>query len=96
MPLPKLPTLEDFKTGNRVGYCSAIKTSILKEVGGYSSRMIWGYEDLHLWFSLLTRGYKIATIPEILWLYRTKPQSMITESLKHHDELMNQIKKDFP
>lgn len=90
------PTIEDFKTGNRVGYCSAVKTSLLKEIGGYSPRMTTGYEDLHLWFNLLSRGAKIVTIPEVLWLYRTKEVSMITESLKHHEELMAQIHKDFP
>lgn len=90
------PQLEHFKTANRIGYCSAIKREALLEVGGYSPRMIWGYEDLHLWHDLLTRGKFIVTIPDILWLYRTKPESMITESIKHHAELMAQIAKDFP
>lgn len=89
------PTIEDFKTGNRVGYCSAIKTSVLKEVGGYSPRMVQGWEDYHLWFNLLQIGKKIVTIPEVLWLYRTKDNSMWTESTKYSDELWKQIKKDF-
>ena len=93
MPDPKL---EDFKTANRIGYCSAIKREVLLEVGGYSSKMIWGYEDLALWVNLLTRGKKIVTIPEVLWLYRTKEKSMINESIAHHEELMAQIFKDFP
>lgn len=90
------PTIEDFKTGNRIGYCSAVKREALLEVGGYSPRMTWGYEDYHLWFDLLTRGKTIVTIPDILWLYRTKAYSMITESIKHNEELMGQIAKDFP
>jgi GT2 family glycosyltransferase len=90
------PTLEDFKTGNRIGYCSAIKRSKLLEIGGYSPRMTTGYEDLHLGFNLLNRGAKIITIPEILWLYRTKEKSMIHDAIKHHAELMAQIHKDFP
>ncbi len=94
--LMKEPKLEDFKTGNRIGYCSAVKRSALNEVGGYSSKMIWGYEDLHLWVNLLSRGKKIITIPEVLWFYRTKEVSMITESIKHNEELMAQIYKDFP
>lgn len=93
MPDPKL---EDFKTGNRIGYCSAIKRDALLAVGGYSPKMLWGYEDLHLWVNLLTLGKKIVTIPEVLWFYMTKEKSMITESIKHHEELMNQIFKDFP
>jgi len=89
------PTLEDFKTGNRVGYCSAIKREALLECGGYSPRMTWGFEDYHIWFDLLSRGKKIITIPQVLWLYRTKERSMIYEANEHADELMAQIKKDF-
>ena len=90
------PTIEDFKTGNRIGYFSAIKKSALLEVGGYSPRMTFGYEDLHLWINLLTKGKKIVTIPEMLVLYRTKEKSMIHEAQSHHEELMAQIYKDFP
>jgi len=90
------PTLEDFKVGNRIGYCAAIRRSALLAVGGYSTRMTFGYEDMHLWINLLTRGYKIVTIQEPLWLYRTKERSMIHEAKEHHEELMSQIRKDFP
>lgn len=93
MPEPKL---EDFKVGNRIAYCSAIKREALLEVGGYSPKMVEGYEDLHLTINLLTRGKRIVTIPEPLMRYRIKEHSMITESRKHHDKLMAQIYKDFP
>ena len=90
------PTIEDFKVANRIAYCSAIKREALLEVGGYSPKMIWGYEDLHIWFDLLNRGKKLVTIQEILWLYRTKEKSMIHDAIAHHQELMGQIIKDFP
>ena len=90
------PTVEDFKVGNRVGYCSAIKREVLLEVGGYSPKMWVGWEDYHLWFDLLSRGKTIVTTPEILWLYRTKEYSMIHEANKHAAELWGQISKDFP
>lgn len=35
--LKENPTIEDFKLGNHIPYCSAIKTDALREVGGYSS-----------------------------------------------------------
>lgn len=89
------PSVEDFKTGNRIGYFSAIKRGALLEVGGYSPRMVWGYEDLHLWFDLLKRGKKIVTISEPLVMYRTKEHSMIHDANAHADELMAQIHKDF-
>lgn len=90
------PTLNDFKTANRIPYCSAIKKEALLEVGGYSPRMLWGYEDFHLWVTLLNRGKTLVTIPDKLFLYRVKEVSMITESLKHHDELISQIVRDNP
>lgn len=90
------PKIEDFKQANRIGYFSAIRKSKLLEVGGYSPRMIWGYEDYHLWFNLLSRGAKLVTTEDTLILYRVKDESMITTAQQHHEELMNQIKKDFP
>lgn len=93
MPEPKL---EDFKIGNRIAYCSAIKREVLLEVGGYSPRMEKGWEDYHLWFNLLIRGKRIVTIPEPLVLYRTKESSMWLDAEKHKDELWAQIYKDFP
>ena len=89
------PTIEDFKIANRIGYFSAIKKEALLEIGGYSPRMIWGYEDYHLWFNMLKAGKKIMTIPDVLIMYRMKKQSMIHDAQKHHSELMAQIYKDF-
>lgn len=90
------PTLQDFLTANRIAYCAAMKKSVLVEVGGYSPRMTWGYEDYALWIDLLERGKTLAVIPETLFMYRTKDVSMITEALKHHDELIAQIIHDHP
>lgn len=90
------PTTEDFKKGNRVGYLSLIKKSALLEVGGYSPRMTWGYEDYHLWFDLLKRGKRIVTVQDPLWLYRIKEHSMIHVANEHREELMAQIYKDHP
>lgn len=90
------PKFEDFMSGNRIGYFSAIRKDALLEIGGYSPRMVWGWEDYHLWFDLLSRGKNIFTIPEVLMLYRVKENSMINESNKHASELWTQIDKDFP
>jgi glycosyltransferase involved in cell wall biosynthesis len=105
--LAENPTIEHFaKLGNMVAYCSAVKRDVLLEVGGWSPRMdnIYrdaqgnlrgGYEDLHLWFDLLKREKKFVTIQEPLFMYRTRPDSMIGESQQHHNELMGHINKDF-
>lgn len=90
------PTLEDFKSANRIPYCSLVKKEALLEVGGYSPRMYWGWEDYALWINLLRIGKTIVTTPEVLVLYRTKEQSMYTESLKYKDQLLGQIVHDNP
>lgn len=95
------PTLSDFKfvngnPMNRIGCFSTTKKEALLEVGGYSSKMVYGWEDLHLWINLLSHGKKIATIQEVLILYRTKEHSMIHDANAHAAELRNQIFKDFP
>lgn len=88
------PTIDDFKVANRIGYSALVRKDVLLEVGGYSPRMVEGYEDLHLWFDLLKRGKKLVTTPDILWLYRTKENSMIHNAVRFHDKLMAQIMKD--
>lgn len=92
------PTFEDFKMGNRLAYCSAIKKEALLECGGYSPRMdnLGGWEDLSLWYDLMSRGKKIATIQEPLVMYRTKAESMWTKTKGKEKELWSQIVKDFP
>lgn len=94
--LGKNPKRQDFLSGNRLGYFSAIKREALLECGGYSPRMQHGWEDLALWFDLLGRGKTLEVIQEPLVLYRTKEQSMWRDSVKHSKELWAQIFKDFP
>lgn len=88
--------LEDFIGGNRLGYFSAVKRSVLLEIGGYSPRMAEGYEDLHIWFDIFKRGHSLVTLQDVLVLYRVKKESMYKEAVKYHDKLMKQIKKDHP
>lgn len=88
--------MEDLMIANRLGYFSAIRRSALVEIGGYSPKMKYGYEDWHLWFDLFGRGKTISVIQEALVLYRTKEKSMITDANTHNEELVAQIKKDFP
>lgn len=89
------PTFNDFLPGNKVGYCSAIKRSVLLAIGGYSPKMVWGFEDYHLWFNILKLGGKIHTIAEPLWKYRLREGSMISVANQHSQELVAQITKDF-
>lgn len=96
--LKENPTFVDFKEGNRLAYCAAIRKSVLLEVGGYSPRMdtLGGWEDLHLWYDLMNRGFAFETIQEPLVMYRVKENSMWKDAEKNKEKLWAQIVKDFP
>lgn len=89
--LSELVTLNGMKKSNLLPYCCAVKKEALLDVGGYSPRMWWGYEDYALWVNMLRVGKTVVTMQEPLVLYRTKEQSMYTEAVKHHEELIGQI-----
>lgn len=93
--LQQFSEVKDLVGGNRLGYFSAIRRSVLLEVGGYSPRMNWGWEDWHIWFDIFTRGKSLAVIPDILVYYRVKETSMITVANSHSGELAAQIQRDF-
>ncbi len=59
--------------------CTAaiVRRSAVLAVGGYDEGMpAQGYEDWDLWISLVARGYAGAIIPEVLFRYRRRPDSM--------------------
>lgn len=94
--LQQVNDVKEFLVANRLGYFSAIRRSVLLETGGYSPRMTHGWEDLHHWIDIFTRGKSLAVIQEPLVRYRVKESSMITTANQHADELWRQIQKDFP
>lgn len=89
-------TMDDLKIANRLGYFSCIRRSALVEIGGYSSKMKWGWEDWHLWFNLFSKNKTATIIKDMLALYRVKEKSMIHDANAHGEELFAQIQKDFP
>ncbi len=91
-----IPTMDELKIANRLGYFCAIRRTTLLEVGGYNPKMKWGWEDYDLWFDLFKRGKTLAVIQESLVRYRTKEVSMLTESNKHSAELWGQIHINHP
>ena len=88
-------TMDELNVANRIGYFSTIRRAALLEIGGYSPRMKFGWEDWHLWFDLFRRGKTIAILQEVLVMYRVKEKSMIHEANAHAEELSAQIRKDF-
>lgn len=73
-------TVEQERMSNRLFYCSLIRTSLLRDAGGYNGRMVHGYEDWDLWIDLMQRGAQLASVDELLFNYRTRKDSMLAQT----------------
>jgi len=64
---------------NNCIFCSAVfRKSSWQQTGGYNVHFKRGLEDWDFWIRLLNPESEVYQIPEILFYYRTKQQSMLT------------------
>ena len=78
--------------GNFVPYNAAIKTHVLREVGGWGGEFDWERRvftetgkwapDWDLWVRVSRTGARFRCVPEVTWEYRQGPQS-ITRTWRH-------------
>ena len=90
------PVLERVAVANQINYCSLFPKSLWQKVGGYKPSMRWGYEDWDFWISCLEAGAPIAVVPEPLFLYRKRGESMFTTAAAHSAELHAQLVLNHP
>lgn len=93
-------TLEDMRSMNRFYYCSLLRTSLMREIGGYNPLMAgpWneggGYEDWDVWWDLMARGARFACCPEILFHYDTlSTDSMVHRAARNQDALHAEMRR---
>ena len=64
-------------------YCTALyRRSDWDKIGGYDEIGLCGWEDWDFWLSLLKHGGEVIYLHDIIFYYRIKEQSMITELVK--------------
>jgi len=86
------PTVEKLMEDNCVPVCSLIRRGTLEETGNfYNIQLKHGYEDWNLWIDILKRGWRIEILPEPLFHYREKPNSMLKDATKIRPELVTKI-----
>ena len=58
-------------------FCSAFfRRKHWEKVGGYNINMVYGWEDWDFWLSLIHLGVKVYRIPQVLFFYRLREESM--------------------
>lgn len=80
---------------NHLNYCSMYHRSVWNDAGGYDEN-IDSYEDWNFWISAGKKGHNGKRIPELLFYYRVKEESMYADALKRDSLLQAQIVCNHP
>jgi hypothetical protein len=67
---------------NTVNGAALVRRSALEAAGGFDESMRDGCEDWDLWISLVERGLRGRILPEVLFYYRRREQSMSRRMMK--------------
>jgi GT2 family glycosyltransferase len=81
--------------GNILSYCSMYRRSVWEDANGYDESLT-SYEDWNFWISAAKCGHIGLFVPEFLFYYRVKEQSMYTEALERDPLLKSQIIQNHP
>ena len=93
-PLPN-PTFNDFWTANRINCCSLYKKEIWEKLGGYDESMRVGYEDWDFWLRATHEGYTVRTTDKTVFNYRKRGESMVSEAIRQHKDIIRYIHNKF-
>ncbi len=93
-------SLEDMIAMNRFYYCSLLRTSLMRECGGYNPLMAGpynqggGYEDHDMWVDLMKRGARFAAVQEPLFHYdTTSTSSMVHRAALNREALHAEMRR---
>ncbi len=66
--------------GNYIDACAVLRKQVWQDCGGYDSQIPHqlGYEDWDLWLTAAEKGWKFHHIPEVLFAYRYRLNSMVS------------------
>jgi glycosyltransferase involved in cell wall biosynthesis len=68
---------------NEVEACSAFRRAVWEQAGGYDElRFREGLEDWDFWLSALERGWEFHRLPEVLFEYRVRRESLARSTLE--------------
>lgn len=77
---------------NHIDACAAIRRKVWEQNQGYDGAMpVPGSEDWDLWLGTFSRGWKFAYVPEILFDYRVKEESMATRARREYQSTVEYI-----
>jgi glycosyltransferase involved in cell wall biosynthesis/predicted SAM-dependent methyltransferase len=84
-------SLEALKLNNVHDYCSLYRRVVWESVGGYSPAMYLGGEDWNFWVGAAKCGYHSSHLPEPLFRYRCRSNTMVAMTLANLRQVHAQI-----
>jgi glycosyltransferase involved in cell wall biosynthesis len=78
---PERCDLPSLLARNTVNGAALVRREAFEAVGGYDESMTEGCEDWDFWLRLVERGYRGTIIPEVLFYYRRRADSMSREMI---------------
>jgi glycosyltransferase involved in cell wall biosynthesis len=87
---PKGGTVIDFLIENNCCGNALFRYRCWEDAGGYDENLR-GFEDWDFWIGVTEHGWRIHTIPEVLFDYRDTPGSLLKTAKRNRPELMKRI-----
>jgi glycosyltransferase involved in cell wall biosynthesis len=81
---------------NVTGATALYRKSVWEKTGGYKQNMSGGYEDWEFWINATKNGFKFYHVPEVLFYYRVKKESMYTDAYNKDAYLRAKIVMNHP
>jgi glycosyltransferase involved in cell wall biosynthesis len=73
---------------NYIDACAIYRRKVWEQVGGYDGTMpVQGFEDWDFWLGALEHGWQFAYVPEVLYEYRVREDSMIVRARRSLPEI---------
>ena len=79
---PESCELADLLNTNTVNGAAMVRREVFEAAGGFDETLRDGFEDWDFWIMLVERGYRGRILPEVLFNYRRRADSMSRDMMK--------------
>jgi glycosyltransferase involved in cell wall biosynthesis len=85
-------TISDMVLNNYIDACAGFRKAAWEKVGGYDENMpVMGFEDWDLWLRMSCSGSVFQYVNQVLFDYRVRDNSMLSNAWKKRETLLNYI-----
>jgi len=91
---PRGGNVKDFLIENNCCSGALFRKECWEMTGGYNETLLEGYEDWDFWILVTSKGWRVYSIPDVLFFYRFSDTSRNVENIRKHALLVSQIARN--